>query len=169
MRRRTSLRICSRKACRRARAVFHRDVVAVEHVEHFEDRIAVAGHRQDAKQLRHGPGRAGDLPSADGVGAIGRAGSPQSLAMSATDSGWPMASPRCSRSLFSSAPVTGSPVQMDNCEVRHTRRLAWGLYQRIRFPDAEASMRRLLESLDPRSTARSTGNGSAACSHFMSC
>ena len=52
-------------------AVFHRDVVAVEHVEHFEDRIAVAGHRQDAQQLRHRPGRAGDLPSADGVGAIG--------------------------------------------------------------------------------------------------
>ena len=50
--------------------VFHRDVVAIEHVEHFEDRIVVAGHRQNAKKFGHGSGRTGHLPFADGVGAI---------------------------------------------------------------------------------------------------
>ena len=62
------------------------------------------------------------------VSAPSAAGSPQSLAMSATDSGWPMASPRCCRSFFSSAPVTASPLQIDLCEVRHIPDQAWGLY-----------------------------------------
>src|SRR6266446_1053714 len=83
------------------------------------------------------------------VSAPSAAGSPQSLAMSATDSRWPMASPRCWRSFFNSAPVTGSPFK--STSVKYVTHLAWlgGYTQRIRFPDEEATMRRLLESLTP--------------------
>src|SRR5215207_1157354 len=82
------------------------------------------------------------------VSAPSAPGSPQSLAMSATDSGWPMASPRCSRSFFNSAPVTASPFQIGLCEVRHTRGVAWGVYAAHQLPE-DAIMRRLLESLTP--------------------
>src|SRR6185437_16416505 len=51
------------------RAFLFGDVEAVEHVEIIEDRVALAGHRQDTKQFPRGPGRAGDFPAPDGIAA----------------------------------------------------------------------------------------------------
>jgi hypothetical protein len=48
------------------------DVPAIEDVEIFEDRMAIAGHRQDEKEFACGSAGAGDLPSAYGVGTVAR-------------------------------------------------------------------------------------------------
>src|SRR4030095_12220434 len=53
------------------RAILLVDVVAIEHVEFFQDRVALARHGEDAQPLRHRPNRALDLPAPDGVGAAG--------------------------------------------------------------------------------------------------
>ena len=45
-------------------------VETVEDVEIFQDRVAVARHRQDAQQFARRSARARDLPAPDGVAAI---------------------------------------------------------------------------------------------------
>src|SRR5438876_3655699 len=51
------------------RAVLLADVMAVEHVEVFQDGMTVAGHRQNAQQFGRRPARARDLPAPDRIGA----------------------------------------------------------------------------------------------------
>jgi hypothetical protein len=46
------------------------DIEAVEDVEIFQDRVTIAGHRQDAEQFARRPARAADFPAADHVGAV---------------------------------------------------------------------------------------------------
>src|SRR3954466_13944918 len=76
-------------------------------------------------------------------------GSPHSLAMSATVSSWPMASPRSSRSFFSSGPVTCSPFQIHICGVRHTPGAGVQVIRGMFVPLEENPPCRLIESLIP--------------------
>jgi hypothetical protein len=46
------------------------DVPPIEDVEVFQDRMAIAGHGQDVKELARGPTGTRHFPSADGVGAV---------------------------------------------------------------------------------------------------
>src|SRR5260370_29987687 len=55
--------------CTARRSFMFGDVETVEDVEVFQDRVTVACHRQDAKQLARRPARACDFPPAYGVGA----------------------------------------------------------------------------------------------------
>jgi hypothetical protein len=48
------------------------DIEPVEDVEIFQDRVTVAGHRQDAKQFGRRPAGTGYFPSADRIGAVAR-------------------------------------------------------------------------------------------------
>src|SRR6185369_10887551 len=113
----------------------------------FEDRIVVAGHRQDAQQLRHRSGRASDLPFADGVGAVGsrqpaefgHVGHRQRLADGLTE---------VLAKFLQFSSRHGFSVQIGFCEVRHTPGVTWGVYAAQQLPE-EAIMRRLLESLTP--------------------
>src|SRR6266576_7201319 len=67
--------------------VFLADIESIEHVEVLEDRVTIAGHRQDAKQFGCRPAGAADLPFADRIGAaaggkatqLGHVGSGQAL------------------------------------------------------------------------------------------
>src|SRR5258708_25874536 len=55
--------------CAARRSLMFGDVETVEDVEVFQDRVTVACHRQDAKQLARRPARACDFPPAYGVRA----------------------------------------------------------------------------------------------------